>query len=447
MSVHREQMTLDELAGESPVIRFLARYMRDGKGMSLHAAIREAEALGLDPRDLTAAVRRIEDLNESIQTAQVPRSVVAGNIESWYPGPRAEDRCWPELVRLLAEDRWNEESLQALDDASTKVLANLPNPHDAEDFHCRGLVLGYVQSGKTTNFTAVISKAADAGYRMAIVLSGIHDALRRQTQERLNEQLWFPNPDLWYRLTNESDFSETDNVDALLANQSQRVLIVIKKNAARLRSLARWLGGARPELLAACPILIIDDEADQASVNTARSGRTTRINKLVRTIVNDSPKAAYVGYTATPFANILIDAEDFDDLYPRDFIVDLPRPKMYIGPEAIFGREPLEFDAEDAPDGSDLIRSVPLDELDALRPKGAAARQAFQFEVTPSLDAALRYFLLSTAARRVRRRGNRHCTALVHTSQHVDVHEETARVINFTSDVLPHGWPQEMSSR
>ena len=436
MSVHREQMTLDELAGESPVVRFLTRYMRDGAGMSLHAAIRQAEELSLDPADLSTAVQRIEKLNKEIQTAQVPRSVVAGNIESWYSGPRSEDRNWSALVDLLRDDRWNDDSIDSLDEASTKVVANLPNPHGAEDFHCRGLVLGYVQSGKTTNFTAVIAKAADAGYRMVIILSGIHDALRRQTQDRLNEQLWQPNADLWHRLTNESDFRETDNVDALLANSTQRVLIVVKKNASRLRALAEWLDGAQPKLLAACPILIIDDEADQASVNTARSGRVTKINRLIRTIVNESPRAAYVGYTATPFANILIDAEDFDDLYPRDFIVDLPRPRAYIGPEAIFGREPLEFDAEEVHDGSDLIRSVPIDELDELRPKGAAARQTFHFEITPSLDGALRYFLLSTAARRVRRQGNLHCTALVHTSQHVDVHEETARAIRHRINTL-----------
>ena len=106
---------------------------------------------------------------------------------------------------------------------------------------------------------------------------------------------------------------------------------------------------------------------------------------------------------------MLIDPQDYEDLYPRDFIVDLPRPKIYIGPEAIFGREPLEFDA----DGRrrrrhDLIRSVPVDELDGLRPKGAATRHDFEPEITPSLDAALRYFLLSTAARRVRGEGNRH---------------------------------------
>ena len=153
------------------------------------------------------------------------------------------------------------------------------------------------------------------------------------------------------------------------------MLAIVKKNGPRLRALKRWLAGARPELLAACPILIIDDEADQASVNTAKPDRQpSRINGLIRDIVNGAPKAAYVGYTATPFANVLIDPQDYEDLYPRDFIVDLPRPPVYIGPEAIFGREPLEFDPKAMrTKATTSSGAVPLEEIDDLRPKGAAS--------------------------------------------------------------------------
>jgi hypothetical protein len=185
-------------------------------------------------------------------------------------------------------------------------------------------------------------------------------------------------------------------------------------------------------------VLIIDDEADQATVNTARPDRQpSRINGLIREIVNKVPKSAYVGYTATPFANVLIDPGDYEDLYPRDFIVDLPRPLPYIGPEAIFGREPLDFDDTDVgDDGHDFVRSVPAEELDDLKPKGAAKRHEFDPRVTDSLDEALRYFLMSTAARRVRGKGNPHATALVHTSQHIDVHERTAEAIRDHLELL-----------
>lgn len=425
------QLTLDDLGAEDPVIRTLARAMRDGPGMSIDAAVAEVSEVGIDRGRLEEAAERIRELARTVQTAQTPRAVVAGNIESWYAGPRREDRAWSALVETLTQSGWGPDALADLDDSSTKVVAHLPNPHGTAEFHCRGLVLGYVQSGKTTNFTAVIAKAADAGYRFFVVLSGVHDALRQQTQDRLNEQLWHPHPEVWNRLTDETDFRPTANVDALLANQNQRVLTVVKKNGARLRALKRWLEGARPELLARCPILIIDDEADQATVNTAKPERQpTTINRLIRGIVNGAPKAAYVGYTATPFANVLIDPKDYEDLYPRDFIIDLPRPAIYIGPEAIFGREQLEFDAEDVgDDGFDFVRSVPEHELLELRPKGAANRHDFEPAVTDSLDKALRYFLMSTAARRVRGKGNRHATALVHTSQHIDVHERTAEAV------------------
>ncbi len=426
------QLSLDDLAGEDPVIRALGRALRDGPGMSLEAAVRELLDIGTPEERVHAAANRISKRADEVQSAQSPRSVVAGNIESWYPGSRKEDPNWSALVEILKADNWDESSLASLSDASDKVIANLPNPHGVGDYHCHGLVLGYVQSGKTTNFTAVIAKAADAGYRLFVVLSGIHDALRQQTQDRLNSQLWHPHPERWNRLTNEADFTGSDNVDALLANQSQRVLIVVKKNGARLRRLRDWLRGARPDLLASCPILIIDDEADQASVNTAKVDRQpTTINRILREIIWEAPKAAYVGYTATPFANVLIDPQDYKDLYPRDFIIDLPRPQFYIGPEAIFGRDPLVFDPERIEDdGHDFVRSVPDDELLQLRPKGASTRHEFELEISASLDSALRYFLLSTAARRVRGKGNPHATALVHTSQHTDVHRGTAEAID-----------------
>ncbi|MFP2990014.1 Z1 domain-containing protein [Mycobacterium intracellulare] len=422
--------SLDALAAEDAHVRALARIIRDTPSLTLEEAVAELSETG-DAQKAEAAAHRIRELSERIRNAQVPTSVVAGNIESWYPGPRAADKNWAALVEILTAEGWNEDMIADLDKSSTKVVANLPNPAGQGEYHCCGLVLGYVQSGKTTNFTAVIAKAADAGYRMFIVLSGIHDALRQQTQDRLNEQLWERNSNIWHRLTDEEDFRPTANVDALLSTQRQCVLAVVKKNGSRLRALKRWLFSARPSVLAACPVLIVDDEADQATVNTAKPDRQpSRINSLIREIVNKVPKSAYVGYTATPFANVLIDPGDYQDLYPRDFIVDLPRPLPYIGPEAIFGREPLDFDDADlGDDGHDFIRSVPANELDDLKPKGAAKRHEFDPRVTDSLDDALRYFLVSTAARRIRGKGNRHATALVHTSQHIDVHERSADAI------------------
>ena len=289
---------LDELSASNKIVKFLVRAMREGSGMTVEAAAKELiEDLGLPVDQVNAAVEKIHDLSRDIQTAQEPRGVVEGNIESWYLGPRQEDRNWPTLVEILREEGWTDEPIDDLDRSSTKVVAQLPNPNGAGAYDCRGLVLGYVQSGKTTNFTAVIAKAADAGYRFFLVLGGVHNALRQQTQDRLNQQLWERHPDLWFRLTDDDDFRFEPNVDAHLSPaNNKRVLAIVKKNGPRLRALRKWLAGARPEILEECAMLIIDDEADQATPNTAKPDRNpTAMNRLIRQIVNEVPKTAYVG--------------------------------------------------------------------------------------------------------------------------------------------------------
>src|SRR5689334_19422262 len=154
-TINDDQLTLDDLSAEDPLVRHLARVMRDGRGTSLPRAVQEVLEIVPDAERVRAAAEKIEALAARVQTAHIPRAVVAGNIESWYAGPRAEDRNWSSLVETLQEDGLTGPALRELDDASTKVVANLPSPHGSGEFHCRGLVLGYVQSGKTTTFTAV----------------------------------------------------------------------------------------------------------------------------------------------------------------------------------------------------------------------------------------------------------------------------------------------------
>ena len=234
------------------------------------------------------------------------------------------------------------------------------------EFHTKGMVLGFVQSGKTTNFTSVIAKAADAGYRFFIVLSGIHDGLRQQTQARLDEQLVAPKPQRWIALTDPNqDFRPNVNVNAFLGGE-QKVLCVIKKNGTRLRHLRDWLQSAQESILRGCPTIIIDDEADQASINTARDqNHPSTINRRIREILEALPKAAYVGYTATPVR------EHPDRPRPRRGPLS-PRlhrrsapAREYVGPETIFGREPLQHDDDDDPssEGSTWSGSSTNDEL------------------------------------------------------------------------------------
>jgi hypothetical protein len=345
-----------------------------------------------------------------------PLAVGRENAVRWYAGPRKGDRNWPafraHLLRSLDQD-----AVDKIDDASDKIVAMLDHPA-TPTFRSRGLVIGHVQSGKTSNFTAVICKAADRGYRMFIVLSGVHNALRRQTQSRLIRDVVALNPPSWHQITKpEHDFVPPANAASLLASKDQALLLVVKKNAVVLRKLRDWLEQAR-EHLENCPTLIIDDEADQATV------ATKTINPLIRDVLGRLPRVCYVGYTATPFANLLIDPANQEDFYPRDFILSLPRGDDYQGPETLFGRSLLDGeDPADVPGGLDMIRVVPDDEVASLRPERKADVPSFSPVLTASVRRAVMWFWLATAVRRVRSGEEDHSSMLIHAHSDVKVHD------------------------
>lgn len=355
-------------------------------------------------------------------------AVLAAGRNSWYSGPVQSDIFWPPLRRLFEREGWDAARIESVDSASNKVVAHTPAP-STPTFASRGLVVGYVQSGKTTNFTAVAAKLADEDYKFILVLSGIHNGLRRQTQERLEEQLYNLNREKWSFLTTpEQDFLPMGrlNPQNLFGPNSNVVaLAVVKKNATVLRRLARWLDTPTGrQALGNVKVAIIDDEADQASVATAS------INPLILRLLSLMPRHSYIGYTATPFANVFIDPSTSADLYPRDFILNLPPPQGYFGPETVFGRDVVEGEDEDAaPDGHDMIRRIPDDEVSLLRPATRAAAAGFQPVITQDMRNAVLWFLLATAARRARR-DERHSTMLVHTSIKTDVHESFKAPLN-----------------
>jgi hypothetical protein len=384
-------------------------------------------------------------------------------IETWYPGPDHDGAwCWPRYKALVASQGWDPEDLAALDVSSTKVMAHLEHP--GRTFATRGLVVGYVQSGKTANYAALIAKAADVGYRLFIVLAGTTSSLRRQTQDRLDSDVFAHHSENWTSLTSSTlDFgSMPGNPNALLhpRHPRSRVVCVVKKNARILERLHRFLSSATRETLEQCPALVIDDEADNASINTRYGdAQPTAINRLIKANLELLPKAAYVGYTATPFANIFIDPTSNGDLFPRDFIADLPRPRAYFGSENIFGRDVLNHDESGtAFEGLPLIRTVSEpDEPAMLKPARAADREAFEVELPDSLKEAIQYFLLATACRYARGQDGDHSSMLVHTSQYVAIHTKTrAAIADFVGEVrravaagddgfLRELWAREMS--
>lgn len=393
-------------------------------------AVKRLGTLGVPDETIQRIREQHEQQTIQIRELEEPCSVVLGNRDTWYTGPSPKDKCWPAVADLLDDAGWPEEAIDSIDTASTRIVSLLSHPKEKK-FSTKGLVVGYVQSGKTTNFTGVMAKAADRGYKLFIVLAGIHNGLRRQTQARLVQQLVEPNPTLWSQLTDlQQDFVPTANAASFFGKSNKtHVLCVIKKNATVLRKFAKWLDSASA-YLQDCPALVIDDEADQATV------ATKRINPRIREILDCLPKSAYVGYTASPFANLLIDPSN-DDLYPRDFIVNLPKPKGHFGTEVLFGRYALDGeDPEDVDDGYDMIREVPEDDVDCVRPPTRADAEGFSPEVTETLGHAIRYFWMATAARRVRRTGNRHSTMLIHTSVRTAVHNSFRAPLDKLRDAL-----------
>tara|TARA_B100002051_G_scaffold249122_1_gene259594 strand:+ start:1448 stop:4225 length:2778 start_codon:yes stop_codon:yes gene_type:complete len=356
--------------------------------------------------------------------------------QGWYLGPTEDCDRWNIFLKKLQDDPgFNDETINEINQSTTKILDSNPDPYDSF-VDSRGLVLGHVQSGKTTSFTGLIAKAADAGYKLFIVLAGATNSLRQQTQERLTEQLELSG-DLWVALTFEDDFDSEGTMtrsgdfsgygtspQELLVG-SKPLIAVIKKNGPRMKRLCKWLEESKESgIFANVMTMIVDDEADQASIDSGRQKRTA-INQRIGDLL-EVTGGAYVGYTATPFANILADPSDAkNSLYPKDFIFSLSRPASYFGPEELFGRRLYDGasyeDADEEP--FDMIREIPEDEEKELKhPTKKTLREnwtAPSSKDLPSLRGAVLYFLLASAARRSRN-DFKDSSMLIHTTMFVD---------------------------
>ena len=410
-----------------------------------------------------AVVRKQIESERNFILVPVKTISAAGDRPDWLGNiDRANWYYWPTLRQyLITRMGLPSHALRSLEDSSDRVLRQLANPQD-DKFDVRGLVLGFVQSGKTANYTAVIAKAADAGYRLFIILAGIDNGLRRQTNIRLKKELVgytdgrtvsVPLPPIgkqWHEFTRadlNGDFQPGFANHAALQG-SQPVLLVVKKNGDVLRRLLAWLDDAPIEVRQRLPVLIIDDEADQASIDTRGSYQNEQeyneerdaqeydppsiINGLIRELLLRFEKRSYIAYTATPYANIIIPHNSMDpdrgnDLYPKDFIIDLPKPDGYFGAEELFGLSDSEDDAE----GLDVIREVdhPHD-IDVLQSGG----------LPDSLKIAMMDFVLAGAARASRGHGNFPATMLVHTSHAVATQSHLRNLISTRFGEIRDEW-------
>jgi hypothetical protein len=342
----------------------------------------------------------------------------------------------------LRQEGWAPQMVQSLSDVTGRILGHLQDPQSDGTWNRRGLVIGHVQSGKTANYTGLIARAADAGYKFIIVIAGIHNNLRKQTQERIDEAFigrssnpedrknigvgttpGYPHPATLTNVNEDFNKNTAEKSGWKINDFSKPIILIIKKNVTTLSALHKWLRELNAEgdgRISDVPMLMIDDEADNASINTNKEDvDPTRTNAMIRKILGLFAKSCYVGYTATPFANIFINPDAYDDevreeLFPRDFIYALDAPNTYFGAEKVF--------LNDAISGS-VIKTIT--DCENIIPYGHK-RDDEIIELPPSLYKALNQFIVARAIRNLRGQSRKHCSMMVNVSRFVPI-QKTVR--------------------
>jgi Z1 domain len=407
--------------------------------------------------------------------------VISAEFEPWYAASLSSRTpfYWQHYEDYLITRGWHPDAIAALRQATTRVVERLADPERKAAYQSKGLVVGYVQSGKTANFTGVIAKAIDAGYRLIIVLTGTTDLLRAQTQRRVDKELvgqenllrgvksedpdalatvdyfgdpdWggfvrhgelpsvLGHPDIQRLTTTDSDYRKLrQGIEALdfqrfvptkPLNDPENLrrlparLAIVKKNATRLADFVKDLNKITARL-ADIPALVVDDESDQASLNTTNPAKwkqgskdRTTINRHVSELLRLLPRGQYVGYTATPFANVFVDPSDARDIFPSSFILSLDRPPGYMGARDF-------HDLDGTPDPDTVATSN----------ERAFVRDVVDDDDRDTLREAIDAFVLAGALKLFRRDNGgivdaRHHTMLVHESVTQAAHRELAEDI------------------
>lgn len=460
----------------------------------------------LSPEEKSAVDREklTKDLEATFSIWMGVETSLTNNVghEPWLPEKKKEINWayWRRYLRFLEEEeKWSPATVRNLDRLVDSVLEKIENPNRAGNWDRRGLVAGHVQSGKTSNFTGLICKAVDSGYKLVVVLSGVHNSLRSQTQSRLDEGF------LGYDSVNARDSGGRKKIGVGLLegcpplntittsadngefkksvaqnfniDPNTQLLFVIKKNGSVLKNLLGWIDSyanctdpaTGRRFVKDVPILVIDDEADNASVDTGvgalKNGEPDpdydpkTINGLIRRLLQSFARSAYVGYTATPFANIYIphnaEADDYGkDLFPESFIINLPAPSNYVGPVQVFGLADLDGKSVDPlplvtavddyldlpPVGSSALRADDWDRGPGWMPPKHKPDHIPRFhgkEVLPdSLREAIRAFILARAGRLARGQVNQHNSMLIHVARFTSLQGLVANQVQDELDQL-----------
>lgn len=355
--------------------------------------------------------------------------------------------------RYLRQSGWDTDVIDNLELNCEKTLSRCADPHVSASLpedKKRGMVMGDVQAGKTANYLGLINMACDYDYRVIVLLAGLTDSLRKQTQDRVDlgfigaysnsiggivryvgvgvpSQQYYAIP-----LTNgDYDFAKfiQKNVNAAPTDFNKPVILVVKKNAKILESVHNWLKPGEHNI-SGDSILIIDDEADNASVNTKKPEYDpSAVNRRIRDIYNNFPIASYVGFTATPFANIFINpfdiSEDDQDLFPADFIVQLNAPDKYFGGEKVFPSDGFI---------SSAIRILDTEESGFIPVKHK--KDLYVTSLPDSLKEAILCFLINNVVRTLRGDQHKHRSMMINVSPLNDPQESIRNAVDIYVKIL-----------
>ena len=358
---------------------------------------------------------------------------------------RLKDGYFARYRSYLKREDFDDATIDQIEIDCEHVLRQCANPEitiDISERKKKGLVVGDVQSGKTANYIGLINMACDYGYKIIVLLAGMTDSLRQQTQSRIDEGLIgaisdsIGSSEITYigvtdaevvkqhyavpLTNNENDFVKfvKKNLNATSGDFNKPIVLVVKKNSSVLEQVCNWLKTGTNNITSE-NILIIDDEADNASVNTKKPDLDpSKINGHIRNLFNNFPIASYVGYTATPFANVFVNPEgsdDYKDLFPSDFIVLLNAPSNYFGATKVFSYE-----------GEKLSRHIRrLDESEQNFLPAKHKKDEYQFNVLPeSMKEAIMCFLLNNVIRTIKGKNDKHRSMLINISVYNIMHEQ-----------------------
>src|SRR5579871_2951872 len=393
---------------------------------------------GLTSGQIDSIMRR---LKASVSTTQEEARVLYDEHKEWLSNAEPKFSYFEGYLNYLKTRGFTRGPLATLKRDTDRVVGFLADPDSEVSISKRGLVVGHVQSGKTGNFIGVMCRAADVGYKVIVVLTGIQEDLRRQTQERIDFAFTGRHWDAEHKryvvvgvgkdhqehphcaTRTDSDFRQSLVANISVSGLNTPLVFVCKKNVTMLENLRLWIESQKANATTVdAPFLLIDDEADNASINTRDREDPTRINAAIRDLLLQFRVANYVGYTATPFANIFIEppTEDdmlHEDLFPRDFIVALEPPSNYVGAHSIFA------------EGGDLDRClVTIDDYQDVLPE--SHKQTLTLDRLPtSCVAAIHDFFVTSAIRYCRGQVQKHMSMMVNVSRFISVQLNVASLI------------------